>query len=311
MNTKTRFGVLVGIIAILIAFMIYGEHRFRKAREVADQYENALAAEELETNSKDRMLRDKNTEIDELKEQNKILKDSIEVLQEEIGKLSTILGQQGRELLANTKKMKAMQMREDSLVKEIKRMMADKSTTTAQIEVLENERLFVNKGMAELYERNDYLKDSIANATLEKEAIKEKLTFQEQILEISNNTIVKFNKVKALRDNGKDARRPSTWKVTEIDLELFHPKGDIIKNEVFIVVLKDLDRNIPIPPRESNAGIDRQGESFTFVGNPIKTIRYPNYQEKESKNYAFEVYYVKNGSKYPLSKGGLQQISFK
>lgn len=311
MNTRTRFGVLIGIIAILVAIMIYGEHRFRKAREVADEYENALAAEELETNSKDRMLRDKNTEIDELKEQNKLLRDSIQVLQDEIGRLSTMLGQQGRELLENKKKMKAMQMREDSLVKEINRLLADKSTTTAQVEALENERLFVNKGMAELYERNDYLKDSISNVTLEKEIAKEKLTFQEQILEISNNTIVKFSKVRALRDNGKDARRPSTWKETKIDLELFHPKGDIIKNEVFLVVLRDLDKNIPIPPREANAGVDTPGESFTFVGNPVKTIRYPNYQDKESKNYAFQVYYVKNGNKYPLSKGGIQQISFK
>lgn len=311
MNTKTRFGILIGIIALLVGFTIYGEHRVKKAKESASKYETALADKDLETNSKNEMLREKDEEIAVLKLQNKRLKDSIEVLRQEVGRLNSILGKQGRELLANKKKMEEMREREDSLVKEIGRMLEERSSNTAQIENLEEERMAINKGMAELYERNDYLKDSIANATIEKEVAKEKITLQEQIYEISNNTVVKFNTVRPKKDNGNPARNPKRWKTTEIDLELFHPKGDILMDEIFLVTLRDMDKNIPLPPREANRGKDTQGITFSFTGNPVKTIRYPNYQEKESDNYMIQVFYIKNGKKYALNKGGMQRIAFK
>lgn len=308
MNTKTRFGILIGIIILLIGLMIYGERRVQKATENAETYEAAL---EIESEATKKRLRNKDEEIAILKVQNKRLRDSIEVLQQEVGRLNSILGKQGRELLANKKKMDEMMMREDSLVKEIGRMLAQRSSNTAQIENLEDERLAINKGMAELYERNDYLKDSIANATIGKEAAKEKLELQEQIYEITNNTIVKFNAVRPKKDNGNPARTPKRWKATEIDLELFHPKGDILMDQIFLVTLRDLDKNIPIPPREANIGKDTPGVTFSFTGNPVKTIRYPNYQDKESENYALQVYYIKNGKKYALNKGGIQRIAFR
>lgn len=311
MNTKTRFGILIGIIILLIAFIIYGEHRVSKASESAIKYETALADKNLETSSKDKMLRKKDEEISVLKSQNRRLRDSIEILQKEVGRLNSILGSQGRELLSNKKKMKEMQMREDSLVKEIGRMLATTSSNTNKIENLEDERLVINKDMAELYERNDYLKDSIADATIEKEAAKEKITLQEQIYEITNNTVVRFNAVRPKKDNGNPARNPKRWKSTEIDLELFHPKGDILLDEIFLVTLRDMDKNIPIPPREANIGKDTPGVTFSFTGNPVKTIRYPNYQDKDSDNYALQVFYIKNGKKYALNNGGIQRIAFR
>lgn len=308
MNTKTRFGILIGIIIILSVFTIYTQHRMKEVTENAETYEAAL---EIESEATKKMLRKKDEEIGILKVQNKRLRDSIEVLQQEVGRLNSILGKQGRELLANKKKMDEMMMREDSLVKEIGRMLEERSSNQALIESLDDERLAINKGIAQLYERNDYLKDSIANATIGKEAAKEKLELQEQIYEITNNTIVRFNAVRPMKDNGNPARNPKRWKVTEIDLELFHPKGDILMDQIFLVTLRDIDKNIPIPPREANAGKDTPGVTFSFTGNPVKTIRYPNYQDKESDNYALQVYYVKNGRKYALNKGVVQRIVFR
>ncbi|MFK7950805.1 MAG: hypothetical protein AB8G11_24700 [Saprospiraceae bacterium] len=311
MNTKTRFTILIGIIVLLAVLTIYTQHRVKEVNDSALGYKTALENKDLETYSKDKMLREKDEEIAVLKLQNKRLKDSIEILQQEVGRLNSVLGKQGQELLVNKKKMEEMRIREDSLVKEIGRMLAERSSNSSKIDNLQAERLSVNKNMAELYERNDYLKDSIVNATIEKEAAKEKLTIQEQIYEISNNTVVKFNTVRPKKDNGNAARNPKRWKLTEIDLELFHPKGDILMDEIFLVTLRDLDKNIPIPPREANPGKDTQGVTFSFTGNPVKTIRYPNYQAKESDNYALQVFYIKNGKKYALNKGGVQRIAFR
>ncbi|NJN78672.1 MAG: hypothetical protein HC803_10410 [Saprospiraceae bacterium] len=53
-----------------------------------------------------------------------------------------------------------------------------------------------------------------------------------------------------------------------------------------------------------------RGVTFSFSGNPVKTIRYPHYQDKDSDTYAIQVYYVKNGSQYALNKGGGKSITF-
>lgn len=311
MNTKIKFGVLIGIIVLLAALLIYGEYRYSNVKENAIDYETALTDKDVETKAKDRMLREKKDEIAELRLQNIRLRDSIETLQQEVGRLNSLLGKQGRELLANRKKMSSMQAREDSLVAQINRMMIEKSNNASKIDVLEEERLTNNKGMAELFERNQFLKDSIANATAEREAAKEKLSSKERIYEISNNTIVTFKTILPKKDNGKPARNVKRWTSTDIELELFHPEGDILLNEKFMVVLRDFDKNIPLPPRESNAGIDTEGEIFTFTQNPVPTISYPNYQDKESSTYMIQVFYYKNGEKYALGKNsGIQKIIF-
>ncbi|NJN78673.1 MAG: hypothetical protein HC803_10415 [Saprospiraceae bacterium] len=59
--------------------------------------------------------------------------------------------------------------------------------------------------------------------------------------------------------NGNRARSPKNWTYTEIDLELFHSELNIMNDEIFMVVIWDMDKEIPISPREANAGRDAQG----------------------------------------------------
>lgn len=311
MDTKTKIGLLIGIIILLIGVVIWGEKRVSNANENAAVYENALEDEKLTAGSKSRLLKNKEDEIYRLKEQNKRLRDSIEVLKNEVGALNKALGSQGRAILANNKKMKEMQMREDSLVKVIGRMLGEESANNGKISGLEKERLSINKDMSELYEKTENLRDSVVYSTVQKEALKEKLSLQETIYEITNNTEVTFKGIYPKRDNGNRARNAKRWKTTHIDLELSHPKEGILNDEMFMVVIRDMNKNIAIPPREANVGKDTPGMTFSFTGNPVKTIRYPNYQEKDSDDYTIQVFYIKNGKQYALTKSGLPKISFK
>jgi cell division protein FtsB len=310
MNNKTKFGILIAIIIALLALTVWTQNRIRTANEDALDYKAALNDEKLATGSINNSLRNKEDKIDQLKEQNKSLRDSIEILKTEVFRLNRKLQGQGQQILANRKKMEAMQMREDSLVKEIRKLMSLKSNNTAAIDKMEKERLEINKGMAEVYEENEFLKDSIVDVTVAREEINEELALKKRIDEIVSNTIIKFVGFLPYKANGKAAKNPKDWTSTDINLELYHPELKMLDNEMFMVVIWDMDKGKPISPREANAGVDSQGVLFEFISNPIKTLHYPHYQKKDSERYAVQVYYVKNGEPHALNKGVAKSIVF-
>lgn len=314
MDNKTKFGILIAIIIALLALLVWGEQRVRTATEDAIDYEKALSDEKLATSSINSSLRDKEDEIYKLKQQNKSLRDSIEILKSEVFRLNKILQGQGQQVLANREKMKEMQMREDSLVKEIGRLMGIKSNNTAAIDKMEKERLSINKGMAEIYQENEFLKDSLPHKIKQLSEINEELASKNEELafidNIVSNTIVKFGTISPYKANGKAAKNPKDWTSTDINLELYHPELNMLDNEIFMVVIWDMDRRIPVSPREANAGRDSQGVTFSFTGNPVKTLEYPHYQKKNSEKYAVLIYYIKNGTSHPLNKGVAKSITF-
>lgn len=310
MDNKTKFGILIAVIIALAVWGVWAEQRVRTANEDASSYESALNEEKLAISSFNTTLKDKNEEIDRLKTQNRALRDSIEILKMEVFQLNKKLKEQGQQVLANRKKMEELQMREDSLVKEIGRLLGIKSNNTAAIDKMEKERLAINKGMAEIYEENEFLKDSIVNATVAKEEVNEELALKKRIEAITTNTTVKYNSISPRNDKGKKAKSPKNWTYTDIDLELYHTELNMLEDEIFMVVLWDMDKSVPISPREANAGRDSQGVTFSFTGNPVKTLRYPHYQDKSSQNYAVQIYYVKDGQTYALNKGGGKSVVF-
>jgi predicted nucleic acid-binding Zn-ribbon protein len=310
MDNRTKFGILIAIIIVLLALMVWGEQRVRAANEDAIVYEEALGEEKLATGSINQTLRAKEDEIYQLKQQNKSLRDSIDILKSEVVRLNRKLRGQGQQVLANRKNMEEMQIREDSLVQEIGRLMNTKTSNTAAIDKMEQERLEISKGMAEVYEENEFLKDSIVNVTVDRETVNEELALKKRIDEIAVNTIVKYIGISPKKEGGKRARNSKNWTYTDIDLELYHPEANMLEDEIFMVVLWDMTKSLPISPREANAGRDTQGVTFSFTGNPVKTLRYPHYQDKDGDNYAVQVYYVKNGETYALSKGGGKSVAF-
>jgi hypothetical protein len=310
MDNRTKFGILIAIIIALLALWIWSEQRVSTASEHASVYKEALDGEKLATRSINQSLREKEEEIYRLREQNQSLRDSIETLKFEVIRLNRRLSAQGKQILANRKQMKEMQIREDSLVKEIGRLLGLETVNSGEIDRMENERMAIGKKMAEVYEENEILKDSIVTETIEKEEVSEELLLKKRIFEITNNTIVKYVGISPKKDNGKRARSPKSWTYTDIDLELYHSEEGMMDDEVFMVVIWDMDKEVPVSPREANAGRDAQGVVFSFTGNPAKTLRYPHYQNKESENYAVQVYYIKDGKQYALNKGGGKSIIF-
>jgi chromosome segregation ATPase len=206
MDNRTKFGILIAIIIALLALIVWGEQRVKTAKDDAIAYEKALGDEKLATGSINSSLRNKEDEISNLKQQNKSLRDSIEILKSEVVKLNRKLQGQGQQVLANRKKIEEMQMREDSLVKEIGRLLGIKSNNTAAIDKMEKERLANSKGMAEVYAENEFLKDSIVDVTVAREEINEELALKKRIDEIVTNTIVKFVGFLPYKANGKAAK---------------------------------------------------------------------------------------------------------
>ncbi|NJN78674.1 MAG: hypothetical protein HC803_10420 [Saprospiraceae bacterium] len=180
MGHKTKFGVLIAVIVALLAFIIWGQQRLKTANEDAFTYKKALDSEAFAANSKDRLIKEKQEEIDVLKEQNKMLRDTIDALKSEVVRLNSNLRSQGKKILANQKLMKEMQIREDSLVKEIGRLLGLQTANRGAIAKMENERLEIGKNMSELYEENEYLKDSIVTETVAKEEVSEELALKKK-----------------------------------------------------------------------------------------------------------------------------------
>jgi hypothetical protein len=309
-NTKRVIAIIV-IIAMLLGVFAWGEWRVRNVEK-----ESEIALEESELNAVKQAKKANKGEkrIAFLEKEGKTLRDSITLLKREVLRLNRRLGSQGKQILANERKLEKLIMREDSLVKVIARMrengqIAD-NTVKGQIDELQEERLEAGRDMVNLLEANRVLKDSVVDVAVDRERLKETLTVQEMIYKIANETTVKFKAIQPKKDNDNKARSPKRWKYTLIDLELNHKEMALLQDEIFVVEIWDLDKNLPLSPREANAGTDTKGETFSFTGNPVKTIRYPNYQDKDSKNYAVKVLYNKNGKQYPLRNGGLQRIDF-
>jgi hypothetical protein len=311
MNNTKRVAALIGIVILLLGVWAWGEWRVRNMeKSMTEDLETAGYVAQVQT----KKATDRAKKIASLEEENNTLRDSINLLQKEVFRLNRTLGVQGKRILENERKLEKLMMREDSLVKVIAQIRDNKqlaeSTVKGQIDVLEENRLEAGREMAQLYEENQYLKDSVVDVAVDRERLKEKLTVQEMIYKITNSTEVKFKAIQPKKDNDKKARSPRRWKYTLIDLELNHKEMALLKDEIFVIEVWDLDKNLPLSPRETNTGTDTKGETFSFTGNPVKTIRYPNYQDKDSKNYAVKILYNKNGKQYPLRNGGIQRIDF-
>lgn len=309
MNNTKRIIALIVILALLLGVWAWGEWR---VNDIEKKSEIALEDAEYNAEVQTKKANTRAKKIASLEKENLTLRDSISLLKREVLRLNRTLGKQGKQILENERKLEKLMMREDSLVKVIARMrgngvIAD-NAVKGQIEELEDNRLETGREMAALFEENQILKDSVVYVAVDRERLKEKLTVQEMIYEITNKTVVNFKSIEPKKENDKKARSPRTWKYTLINLELNHEEMELLQDEIFVVEVWDKDKKIPLSPREANAGTDTKGVTFSFTGNPVKTIRYPNYQNKDSKNYEVRVLYNKNGKQYALRNGGIQDI---
>lgn len=306
--------ILVAVGVLMIAGIVYQEHRVRQQHSAIGNVRDSLQFNKLTENVLRRQLYQTDSTKQVYEVRIKQLKDSVYILKKRVANLNLQLQTQGQTILENRKKMDSLRLQSEVLLTEIARMRSEKNADASKIATLEQERFNLDKKVGELFMKNDTLEQKIVDETVEKEELKENiktLSEKEIIFDIQNKVAVKFATVLPTKDDvKKDAKSAKRWKKTLIKLRLDFEDLDLIMNEFFMVQIVDDDSGKIIPPREANAGDDTQGLLFRFKGNPVPQIIYPNYQKKNGKNYSVRLFYVRNDALYSMNKGGKQKISF-
>ena len=157
--------------------------------------------------------------------------------------------------------------------------------------------------------KNDSLERKALASTQQLAQLTKNFDDQEEILQIIENVRVNFKTVQPLQQNKKKTKRLRKWRYTQIDFELNAPEASLIQGKVFLVKIINKQTGETLSPREGSGGNDTKGMPFTFQGNPVPTIEYPNYQNKTSKDYLVQIYFMNDGKEFPLTFGG-QNIEF-
>lgn len=300
----------IAVIALLIGGVVFQEHKLsKKNNETAELSESntALVAQNNILKKDNMKLTAENVEYI----------NKIDSLEQKVKQLNTIIRRQGGTILSNRKRIAELQEESEALRNTLMALRSDKNADKGVIAKLEDDRFKLDQELGDLFIKNETLKDSVLDVTIEKEDATQQLETatedserQKRILDIMQNTKVSFGGTYTKKSNNKRAKSPRTWKHTLINLALEHPDMSLITNEKFMVQIIDIDKEQVLAPRESTAGeSDTQGVPFDFTGNPISEIKYSNYQKKTGKNYAVKAFYMKNGKKYPI--GSYKRITFK
>ncbi len=110
----------------------------------------------------------------------------------------------------------------------------------------------------------------------------------------------------------KKVRKGTDWKYSIMRINLDHPRMEMLMDKNFKMKLVDMDENKVISYVESNPNfpnseIDSKGVGFSYEGQPIELVYYNN-DEKSSKNYALQFYYIDNAGKEIIIPGAQRQI---
>ena len=300
----------IAVIALLIGGVIFQEHKISEKNEETAELSETNTALTAQNN----ILKEDNMK---LTAENVEYINKIDSLEQKVKELNRIIRRQGGTILSNRKRIAELQEESEALRNTLMAMRSDKNADKGEIAKLEEDRFKLDQELGNLFIKNETLKDSVLDVTIEKEDATQQLETvtedserQKRILDILQNTTVNFGGTYTKKSNNNRAKSPRTWKYTLINLSLEHPDMSLITNEQFMVQIIDTDKEQVLPPRESTAGnSDTQGVPFDFTGNPIKEIKYSNYQKKTGKNYAVKAFYMKDGKKYPI--GSYKRITFK
>ncbi len=310
MNKTTRTIIVVAILSLLTVSLIYQEYKVSTQEQETYDYRDSLREEQDFSNTLQKRvnkLTERNAELElengKLIRQNRVLRDSVKSLNQRVRVLSKQLQDQMAVVAANEARMLQLRGASDELVNKVASMQQDKGADRKLIKELDDKRAELDKQVGKFFMENDSLERKALENTKKLADLTKDYDEKEQILQIVENVKVDFDAIEAKKDNNKKAKRLRHWKYTLINIKLNAPSIEALRGEQFIVKIIDKDKGKVVPPREVSGKNDTQGETFIFNGNPVPPIRYSNYQEKESKNYMVQVFYVKNGKEFPLNLG--------
>lgn len=310
MTNSLKLILPIAVIALLIGGVVFQENKLSSKQQSVAILQDSIELIKLDAvaiqTDKDRLAKE-NTR---LLRDNKSLVDSVQSLNKRILRLNLVIRNQGKTILANREEIAQLQAESEALRNRIAAMRLDDNADKGVIAKLEDDRFKLDQELGELFMKNDTLENKVVESTIQKESTTQDLEQQKNIINILQNTKVKFGGTYTKKSNKNRAKSPKYWKYTLINLTLEHPDKDLLLNEKFMVQIIDTDSEKVLPPREATAGnTDTQGMSFNFTGEAIPTIKYSNYQKKTGKNYALKVVFLKNNKKYPI--GSYKRITFK
>lgn len=316
MAKSIKMLLFLGVVLLLIAAFVYQERKAGKLKykaEMAESYKDSTAmlhgkvasyvAKNKQLQQENNLLSNTNIKLDA---KNAALRDSIKQLNVQIYELNSKLKEQSSEIIDNREIVQALLTRSDSLKAVIAQMRASADANQSRIKQLDDERFELDQKIGNLFIINDSLEGKnlkLIEEVVKTEKVKEQVLDKEVTLEIINNTQINFKKLEAQSIKNKKTSRIKKWNHTIIDFGMTHPQMEMIQNESFIIKIINKDTGEYLSPREKTSSNDAQGIPFMFKENPMKPIKFLNYQGKEGKNYAVQIFYVKNGNEYPLRNG--------
>lgn len=314
------------LLLLLLGYAIYHifiQQKQAKAKEnLITQYQQQLEDTEAD-NAK------LTEDVSELADRNLVLQDSVTILKKRVLELRSLLRDKVNVIESNKGKIAQMQREMNGLLAQITTLRNEKSTDSARMKQLENERFALDRKIGKLYMQNDTLENQnsallveLVQTEKEKEGVQEQLEVTESTLagvtgegpyevegkkgiRVNLNAIeAEFNMVEARTRKDKLARSARKWKTTKIEFDLIYPKVSNLLNQNFSIQLVDNDTGNIISPRESNEGAyDTKGVEFAFTGNPVR-VDFVNYQDKKDlgTNYSVHLLFIDgSGKEIPLA----------
>lgn len=314
------------LLLLLLGYAIY--YIFNQRKQV-EAKENLITQyqQQLEDTEADNVKLTKN--IGQLADRNLVLQDSVTILKKRVVELRSLLRDKVNVIESNKGKIAEMQREMSGLLAQITTLRNEKSTDSARMKQLENERFALDKKIGNLFMQNDTLENQ--NSALLVELVqteKEKEDVQGQ-LEVTETTLAgvtgegpyevegkkgirvnlnaieaEFNTVEARTRRDKLSRSAKKWRNTKIEFNLIYPNVNNLLSQNFSLQLVDNDTGKIISPRESNEGAyDTKGVEFAFTGNPVR-IDFVNYQDKKGlgTNYSVHLLFIDgSGKEIPLT----------
>ncbi len=304
-SLRWAFGALLAIS--LIAFTVSQQDKIREQAEYLLQFQNRVTSLEALLETETAASQTLRTENETLKQENLVLRDSINLLGEQVGKLQAKL----RRHLATIKGIRDELAKKEVELQRLKSELADayakgKSASDraekleADIQKVEEQKTVLAEMKKDEVDQGNRAEDDVLRTEME-------LTRQKKINDVTNNTKIAYKSVDCSKTRtGKPIQKleedGTNWVYTSLQFDMENTDQMLLADEYFILRIVNTDTGEELPYLESNpafAGSDSETKGFAFQwnGNPTKLV-YINMQAKTGQNFDLRLYFLSDEKEY-------------
>jgi len=307
MNTKLY--AVVGISAIVLG----GAFVVKQSNDISKKASKIEVLTDENVGLKKDLDKEVNlTEV--LTAENESLKEQILELTSKIDNLTIKIIDLEKKLKTYKGKINRREKKIADYKKQIAALSKNRDANRQEIKKLEAEKAKVVKQYEELLDQAGQTKDKIKEDSAAKMREEIERINLKRIAQITDETMVEFKKftvAKKRRGNVLKDIKVGTdkWKYTMIELNLDHPRFDLLLEKDFLVQIYDIDSGKPLSINDKdgkfpNSQNNKVGASFKYDGNLVY-IPYFNEEVKTGKNYEIRTYYLDAAGKKHIMKKGV------